>query len=123
MAVQQITSGKIIIKKDGVIVPPTITEEPTVAPTNIYDEPYFTTAPSGNIDVSELIRCGQDTRRMNDQFKEEQESTMIDRFHIIDKDFQNPNNIVMDLPRGGIQTRKNKKLVDMHDKKKINFNY
>ena len=27
-----------------------------------------------NLDVSELIRCGQDTRRMNDQYKEKQES-------------------------------------------------
>ena len=53
MAVQQITSGKIIIKKGGVIMPPPA-EEPTVAPTNIYDEPYFTAAPNGNIDVSEL---------------------------------------------------------------------
>lgn len=90
----------------------------------INDKPYIGAGRGmGNIDISELIRCGQDTRRMNDQFKEKQESTIIDRFHIIDKDFQNPNNIVMDLPRGGIQTRKNKKLVDMHDKKKINFNY
>ena len=31
---------------------------------------------------------------------------------ILDKDYQDPNHIVMDMPRGGVQTRKNKKLID-----------
>ena len=51
MAVQQLTSGKVIIKKDGVIQHP-IEVESIGEHTNIYDRPYTTR--SDNIDVSEL---------------------------------------------------------------------
>jgi len=90
----------------------------------INDKPYIGAGRGiGNLDVSELIRCGQDTRRMNDQFKENQESTITNRFQILDKNFQDPKNIVMSIPRGGIQTRKTKKLNETKKKNNFKFNY
>ena len=91
----------------------------------INDKPYIGAGRGiGNLDVSELIRCGQDTRRMNDKFKESQESTITNRFQILDKNLQDPKNIVMNIPRGGIQTRKTKKLFEEKNKSNnINFKY
>lgn len=89
----------------------------------INDKPYIGAGRGiGDLDVSELVRTGQDTRRYNDQYREKQESNVIDRFHIIDKNYQDPNHIVMDIPRGGVQTRKNKKLID-ETKKNYGFKY
>ena len=90
----------------------------------INDKPYIGAGRGiGDLDISELIRTGQDTRRYNDQYKEKQESHIIDRFQILDKNYQDPKHIVMDLPRGGVQTRKNKKLIDQAKKNNFNFNY
>ena len=89
----------------------------------INDKPYIGAGRGiGDLDISEMIRTGQDTRRYNDQYREKQESHVIDRFHILDKDYQDPNHIVMDIPRGGVQTRKNKKLIDQ-TKKNFGFKY
>ena len=88
----------------------------------INDKPYIGAGRGiGDLDVSELIRTGQDTRRYNDKFKEKQESNIIDRFKILDKNFQDPKNVIMEIPRGGIQTRKTKKNINKNDK--FNFNY
>ena len=91
--------------------------------TIINDKPYIGAGRGiGDLDISEMIRTGQDTRRNNDIYREKQESSVTNRFHILDKDLQDPKNIVMDIPRGGVQTRKNKKLNDQI-KSKINFKY
>ena len=82
----------------------------------INDKPYIGAGRGiGDLDVSELIRTGQDTRRYNDKFKEKQESNIIDRFQILDKNYQDPNHVIMEIPRGGIQTRKTKKNVNKND--------
>jgi hypothetical protein len=85
----------------------------------INDKPYVGAGRGiGDLDISELIRTGQDTRRYNDEYKEKQESNIINRFDILDKDYQDPKNVIMDIPRGGIQTRKIKK-----NKKPFGFKY
>lgn len=90
----------------------------------INDKPYIGAGRGiGDLDVSELIRTGQDTRRYNDKYREKQESHIIDRFQILDKNYQDPKHIVMNIPRGGVQTRKNKKLIDQTKKGNFNFNY
>lgn len=87
----------------------------------INDKPYIGAGRGiGDLDVSELIRTGQDTRRYNDKFKEKQESNIIDRFQILDKNYQDPKHVIMEIPRGGIQTRKTKKNVN---KKSDNFSF
>jgi len=53
MAVQQLTNGKVIIKKDGAILNrQTKKKEKKIKLTNLYEEPY--TNKTGNIDVNEL---------------------------------------------------------------------
>ena len=53
MAVQQLTNGKVIIKKDGTILnQQTKKKEKKIKLTNLYEEPYINK--TGNIDVDEL---------------------------------------------------------------------
>jgi hypothetical protein len=83
-----------------------------VKPRYINDKPY--TGPGkgiGNLDISDNVRFGLDTRRYNDEFRNINEGSILDRFDILDKNVQNPNNIVLPFPQGGVQTRNNKKLV------------
>ena len=53
MAVQQLTNGKVIIKKDGIFIAPQLKKkEEKIKLTNMYEEPYNNK--TGNIDVNEL---------------------------------------------------------------------
>ena len=88
------------------------------------DKPY--TGPGrgiGNLDISENVRFGIDTRRFNDEYRNINEGIIQDRFDIIDSDIQNPNNVVLPFPQGGIQTRITKSLINENKKKKFNFKY
>jgi hypothetical protein len=62
----------------------------------------------GNLNISNDIRFGNASRNNNKDYKEKRESQLsFDyQFNYLNKDFQNPNNIVMDIPRGGDITRK-----------------
>jgi len=64
----------------------------------------------GNLNISNDIRYGGSSRMDTKEFKEKQESRQMLDFHFqyLDKDYQNPNNIVMPIPRGGDMTRKQK---------------
>lgn len=74
---------------------------------------YFTgygTGPGrgfGNLGISNSIRIGDFTRTETKVFKSTKESEVIDRWEFIDDRYQNPHNLVMELPRGGESTRKN----------------
>lgn len=61
----------------------------------------------GNLSVSNDIRIGNFTRLETKDFKINKESELINRWEYIDNRFNNPNNVVMDIPRGGESTRKN----------------
>lgn len=76
----------------------------------------------GDVSISDNTRFGVDTRRYNEEFRNINESTILDRFDFLDKDFQNPSNIVLPFPQGGVQTRDNKKLIK-HTKKNFDFQY
>lgn len=89
----------------------------------------------GNLNISNDIRYGGSSRMDTKEFKEKQESRQMLDFHFqyLDKDYQNPNHIVMPIPRGGDMTRKQKSATNEnpsdrnHDKphvsKKISFDY
>jgi hypothetical protein len=64
----------------------------------------------GNLNISNDIRYGGASRMDTKEFKEKRESRQMLDFHFqyLDKDYQNPNNIVMPIPRGGDMTRKQK---------------
>jgi hypothetical protein len=64
----------------------------------------------GNLNISNDIRYGGSSRMDTKEFKEKQESRQMLDFHFqyLDKDYQNPNHIVMPIPRGGDMTRKQK---------------
>jgi len=64
----------------------------------------------GNLNISNDIRYGGSSRMDTKEFKEKRESRQMLDFHFqyLDKDYQNPNNIVMPIPRGGDMTRKQK---------------
>lgn len=87
----------------------------------------------GNLNISNDIRYGGSSRLDTKNFKEKQESRqMFDfQFQYLDKDYQNPNNIVMPIPRGGDMTRKQKSDTNRNPSdvaqeitnKKITFDY
>jgi hypothetical protein len=77
----------------------------------------------GNITISDDIRFGVDTRRYNEEYRNINESTITDRFQIIDSDIQDPKNVVLPFPRGGVQTRDNKKLVNNSSEKDDRFKF
>jgi hypothetical protein len=61
----------------------------------------------GNLSISNDIRIGNFTRLETKDNKINKESELINRWEYIDDRFKNPNNLVMQLPRGGESTRKN----------------
>jgi hypothetical protein len=73
-----------------------------------YYSAYFTGpgAGFGNLNVSSSIRVGDFTRTETKNFKAQKESELIDRWQFIDDRFATPENLVMELPRGGDSTRK-----------------
>lgn len=62
-----------------------------------------------DINVCSDLR-GNCSRLSNKQFNYEKESIENDRFQFLTKNFQDPNKIVMDFPRGGDTTRKTKNI-------------
>ncbi len=83
-----------------------------VQPRYFNDKPY--TGPGrgiGDVNISDNTRVGLDTRRYNEEYRNINEAEILDRFQFIDKRFQDPNNVVLPFPQGGVQTRDNKKLV------------
>ena len=89
----------------------------------------------GNLEISNDIRYGDASRANTKEYKEEKESKQIFeyQFQYLDKNFQDPEHIVMPIPRGGEITRKQNQLVinTMRDNttnyddtnKTIKFNY
>ena len=67
----------------------------------------------GNLEVSNEIRYGDASRANTKEYKEEKESKQIFeyQFQYLDKNFQDPEHIVMPIPRGGEITRKQNQLV------------
>lgn len=89
----------------------------------------------GNLEISNDIRYGDASRYDTKEFKEvkEREQLFDYQFQYLDRNFQDPNHIVMPMPRGGESTRKQNQLTvntmreDSSDfearTKTINFNY
>ncbi len=67
----------------------------------------------GNLEISNEIRYGDASRANTKEYKEEKESKQIFeyQFQYLDKNFQDPEHIVMPIPRGGEITRKQNQLV------------
>jgi len=66
----------------------------------------------GDLNISNDIRNCNQSRSNTKIFKKEQESKQIFEFQFqyLDKNFQDPNHIVMPIPRGGESTRTQKQL-------------
>jgi len=62
----------------------------------------------GNLNISTEIRNGDASRNETKEYREKQEGhQMFDyQFQYLDRNLQDPNHIVMSIPRGGVQTRK-----------------
>ena len=63
----------------------------------------------GNLNISNDIRYGSSTRLENNEAKLKLEENINSRYDLIDKDFQNPNNLILPFSRGGENTRKSSK--------------
>jgi len=74
--------------------------------TTYYGDHYGPGKGFGNIDKINDIRNGNFTRLENEDFFKDRESSINDRRHILFKDYQNPQNIILPFPRGGEITRK-----------------
>jgi hypothetical protein len=79
----------------------------------------------GNLEISNEIRNGNSSRIDSREFKEIRESSQLFdyQFQYLDRDFQNPDHIVMPIPRGGNTTREKTQLFINHNIDNINFNY
>jgi hypothetical protein len=66
----------------------------------------------GNLNTSNIIRHGNASRTYTKEFREHKESQQLFdyQFQYLDKNFQDPNHIVMTIPRGGDTTRKQNQL-------------
>jgi hypothetical protein len=66
----------------------------------------------GNLNISNDIRYGNFTRKDTKEFKEKQEAEILldYQYQYLSKNFQDPNHLVMPIPRGGESTRKNNQL-------------
>ena len=66
----------------------------------------------GNLNISNEIRNGDPSRNDTKEYRDKQEGQqMFDyKFQYLDRNFQDPNHIVMPIPRGGVQTRKQNQL-------------
>ena len=92
--------------------------------------PGYDTGPGrgfGNLNVSNNIRTGDFTRTETKVFKAEKESEMLERWEFIDDRFAKPQNLVMEMPRGGETTRKLQNdltcINRMEDDKEFAFEY
>jgi len=74
----------------------------------------------GNLDVLNDLRSGSATRLDSNQWKINKEQKITNRFEYLDRNVQNPNNIVMPFPRGGEMTRKSG---DKKEEYNIEFKY
>jgi len=80
----------------------------------------------GNLDVSNHIYYSNSSRKDNKEFKENREGCQAFdyQFQYLDKNFQDPNHIVMPIPRGGVSTRDRTQLfTNINLEPKINFKY
>ena len=95
---------------------------------NVYF-PGYGTGPGrgfGNLGISNSIRIGDFTRTETKVFKSTKESEVIDRWGFIDDRYQNPHNLVMELPRGGESTRKSQNQLPINkieSDKEFSFRY
>jgi hypothetical protein len=83
----------------------------------------------GNLEISNDIRNGNSSRNDTKEFKEIRESNQLFdyQFQYLDRNFQDPNHIVMPIPRGGNTTREKTQLfVNINSDpnlSKIDFSY
>jgi len=66
----------------------------------------------GNLTISNDIRNGDSSRHYTKEFKKEKEAQQFFdfQFQYLDRNFQDPNHVVMTIPRGGESTRKQNQL-------------
>ena len=80
----------------------------------------------GNLEISNDIRYGNSSRTDTKEFKEVRESCQLFdyQFQYLDKNYQDPNHIVMPIPRGGNTTREKTQLfTNINLDQKVDFNY
>lgn len=77
----------------------------------------------GNLNVSNTIRLGNNTRLETKNNKVTKEGEIIERWDFIDNRYQNPNNVVMPMIRGGESTRKSEENFSSEMVSKFQFEY
>lgn len=79
----------------------------------------------GNLKISNDIHYGNSSRIDSKEFKETREcSQLFDyQFQYLDRNFQDPNHIVMPIPRGGDTTREKTQLFMKPSQKLDNINF
>ena len=79
----------------------------------------------GNLNVANDIRYADSSRLDSKEYREQRETmqTFDYQFSYLDRNFQNPDNIVMPIPRGGESTRKQNQLnIDTMRNPVVNYN-
>jgi hypothetical protein len=77
----------------------------------------------GNLNVSNSIRLGDNTRSSTKDNKVTKEGEIRERWDFIDNRFQNPNHVVMPMVRGGESTRKSEENFSSEMVSKFQFEY
>jgi len=78
----------------------------------------------GNLNISNEIRNSNSSRYDNPNFREyiENKQFFDYRFNYLDKNFQNPNNLILPFPRGGDTTRRLNQCVKPQNIRDIGLN-
>ncbi len=76
-----------------------------------------------NHDVDNFLRNGESSRLSNNEYLLNRESSLNERSEFLNKNFQDPKNIVLPFPRGGEITRQQTQLVENNNQDSINKVY
>ena len=76
-----------------------------------------------NQDVDNFLRNGESSRLSNNEYLLNRESSLNERSEFLNKNFQDPKNIVLPFPRGGEITRQQTQLVENNNQDSINKVY
>lgn len=76
-----------------------------------------------NQDVDNFLRNGESSRLSNNEYLIDRESSINDRSDFLNKNFQDPKNIVLPFPRGGEITRQQTQLVENNNQDSTNKVY
>ena len=77
----------------------------------------------GNLNISNEIRNANSSRFRENKIENEKIQMFDYKFQYLDKNIQDPDHLIMPIPRGGESTRKNNNNININNNNIYNFSY